>query len=188
MPFRLRRLTERLAAAFPAAAAFSAAACLAVVVEWDRSLSYKDVWEVDRPLIPLQPAFCGAVVGHHLSIIHWDGALKITFISDALVSPQLELVHQTVRVDRGSARADRVRLHALSFQATGPAVDRATPLRCEFKVGDGWLFAGTAAAPAVWLVRRRPRVSGQPGRCRTCGYDLRATPTRCPECGTVLAV
>jgi hypothetical protein len=55
-----------------------------------------------------------------------------------------------------------------------------------------WVIAiPLAMLPALWLVldiRRRMRAGRvMQGQCVHCGYDLRAIPDRCPECGTLIA-
>jgi hypothetical protein len=46
----------------------------------------------------------------------------------------------------------------------------------------------SAPVPCVWLARwarqRKRRLRRQRGLCEQCGYDMRASPARCPECGS----
>src|SRR4051794_10183022 len=49
-----------------------------------------------------------------------------------------------------------------------------------------WIVFTAALLASVagrWMLGRRRGI----GICPACGYDLRATPKRCPECGTVPA-
>jgi len=52
-------------------------------------------------------------------------------------------------------------------------------------VGHG-AFAGMALLAIKWKKdKRQQEYRRVHGLCRSCGYDLRETPGRCPECGTI---
>jgi hypothetical protein len=75
-----------------------------------------------------------------------------------------------------------LRLTRLAFNGSTGSVDNNP-----FVVVPYWAICVMGAGPmAAWMVlERRRRRRADTLHCRACGYDLRATPERCPECGAL---
>ena len=67
-------------------------------------------------------------------------------------------------------------IHALNLNAWYEKLIAALLSAVPFGLGMGWVSVAAFVPHVREELRRR-------GLCDHCGYDLRATPERCPECG-----
>jgi hypothetical protein len=78
--------------------------------------------------------------------------------------------------------------HGFGRKDDPPTTNRGRTDVQHYAVAPAWPAAvALAILPVLWVLQtmRRSR-RAQMGRCLTCGYDLRATRERCPECGAVV--
>jgi len=153
-------------------AAVSLALCLATVVLWIRGYRIWDDWD-------------WVASDGHLNIQFASSRGKIAWCVSR-DSPNFALA------GLGHIGLQPVDLHDLGTRAS---FDLATfgffikithyrSLRWWRVAVPDWFPAALFLLPPIVWTKRRYRRERHFGHCRQCGYDLRATPERCPECGT----
>ena len=138
----------------------------------------------------------GAPPGNSGEIVSaWSSLAYVRLTIDYDDPQQLpgETQWSALRLERGRPRSfvgflePGARDFAFDMSAASPP--GTSSLRTTVVLVPHWAVATVAAVlPAAWVARRyRRRTARRRGRCITCGYDLRATPDGCPECGTPAA-
>ena len=177
VPPRTRRIVRILS---NAACALSLLICVAFLMLWVRSEWCRDVFIVRTG--PGRGWWIGGTRGGAQFVRKLEVGANVTSGWDIMPASYPTDGGQTV-LRFGVART-RIPVYGTAGEM-GYMYDRLTVV-----VPYPLLVASTAVLPTVWLmrtVRRRRRASRDRGLCAVCGYDLRATRDRCPECGAVPA-
>jgi hypothetical protein len=156
-------------------AAASALLCVTTAALWPRSYRVCDeIYWHQETTSGIRSANIDSVNGElYLTLYRPDGDLVVT-------DP-----HQHLERRRWPAAARNLMGHALIGLGYVPIFQSRLPSG-SILISDWLIVTISALLPLLWIVqhvRQRPRA----GCCQACGYDLRATPKRCPECGAVPA-
>ena len=163
---------------FGFASALSLLLCVATVVLWARSY-----WQTDE-IVTYASEGCGITIVARGSLIHlyqpyatsYGGALKRQWRigQPALTTEGVESMVETSGTAFRSGHFFTSMAHDEQWWSV-PLWWFATPLA---------LLLSLLPACWLWLRWRARRGHWQAAICRHCGYDLRASAERCPECGT----
>lgn len=164
------------ARAFNLACLISLFICAAVLVMWQRSYRGCDVLIAQRG--PADRLTCSSEFG--LIVLEVEGAQRGRVLAGwSYFEKPLPRRFRKQGLLLGFAGWRGTARHYLLLPSS-PLWGVAIPYWFPF------LAAGTL--PAVWIARMRrrraARLRAERGLCAKCGYDLRASNSRCPECGT----
>jgi hypothetical protein len=166
-----------------------------VAVQWYRGYRVQDSLSVRRvvgtPGVLLEERFnvvtCTGGLWFSIDSASDDGRYDSSVIADWRQRHGLgwQLLHRTYSNPFYPSFQDG-RIHRFGFHLSS---DRSGTSGATHVVVPMWFaMACTAALPVAWVVVagrrwRRERRRARVGLCPVCGYDLRATPEKCPECG-----
>lgn len=178
---------------FTIASAVSLVLLAAVIVLWVRSHRVADVWAAQR--------------FRSYQLASWDGHVEVRVLSQSDYSERLSsracrrtyrsagfssdwrFVHDEPDVRSFDDAPLRFRFGEESDVSNGDAIEQeGTVTVWNFVRFPIWCAACVLSIPPLAWLRGRVRRGHRRGTglCVCCGYDLRASPDRCPECGTLV--
>jgi hypothetical protein len=176
----MRRLARHL---FALCSAASLLLCVAVCVLWVSSYSQLYRWQQDGTSVRDggQYSQLDVTIFANRGRLHFARLLPT---ADGSSQRRWELRSAEPDVWDYSARADARRPAVCGISYEERRLGRTRTLS-RGAIPFSYLAALSAVTPVTWsiLARRRRRTSRLAGACQSCGYDLRASPDRCPECG-----
>jgi hypothetical protein len=169
---------------FNFAAMLSMVLCGACVALWGRGLNTASsvTWSLRKGnfgIVHVLNSFGGRIKYQRFSYYYQPERIYTHVVKDEPIT----LEERTFPAELARILYDDSTLYAKTYE--GEDGDS----RCEVSLPNWMLVVLTSPLPAAWMIswwrKRMAAMRTARGLCPRCGYDLRATPDQCPECGAV---